>query len=175
MDVVSMCVTPLCECSVCACGRDNRGKDPSASLYIPNLPLHAKGGVSDSREASSSEKIKKDSDGSKTSSVPDGILFSLITITDTEERDSCAYIGPRVHVGVDVKLKSPQFDVNANDIGPICLITYGPMGSAYSPKSEAQHRFTYSNKADYTGPKRCNCRQHRQVCLPTSQCVHANF
>lgn len=80
-----------------------------------------------STKASSSEKIKKDSDGSKTSSVPDGILFSLITITDTEERDSCAYIGPRVHVGVDVKLKSPQFDVNANDIGPICLITYGPV------------------------------------------------
>lgn len=50
IDAVFMCVTLLYACSVGACGRNNRGKGLSAGLYIPNLLLRAKGGVSDNRD-----------------------------------------------------------------------------------------------------------------------------
>lgn len=50
IDVDFMCVTPFYACWVGACGGDNGGAGLSASLSIPNLQLHAKGGVSDSRE-----------------------------------------------------------------------------------------------------------------------------
>ncbi len=50
IDAVFMCVTPLYACSVGACERDNRGGGLSAGLSIPNLLLHAKGGVSDKHE-----------------------------------------------------------------------------------------------------------------------------
>ena len=50
MEAVPVCVTALCACWLGACGTDNRGEALSASSSIPNLPLHAKGGVSGSHE-----------------------------------------------------------------------------------------------------------------------------